>query len=53
LRTIERKELKSIWKQITRASDNPRLGAIPLVQQMEGTEVVDIIETEEVNAEIQ
>ncbi len=44
LRTIECKEQKSIWKQINRATDNPRLGAIPLVQQMEGTEVVDIVE---------
>ncbi len=53
LRTIECKEQKSIWKQINRATDDPRLGAIPLVQQMEGTEVVDIVETKEMNAEIQ
>jgi hypothetical protein len=53
LRTIEREEQKSIWKQINRATDDPRLGAIPLVQWMEGTEVVDIVETEEMNAEIQ
>ncbi len=53
LRTIECKEQKSIWKQINRAMDDPRLGAIPLVQQMEGTEVVDIVETKEMNAEIQ
>ncbi len=53
LRTIERKEQKLIWRQINRATNNPRLGAIPLVQQMEGTEVVDIVETKEMNAEIQ
>ncbi len=50
---IEHKEQKSIWKRINRATDNPRLGAIPLVQRMEGTEVVDIVETKEMNAEIQ
>jgi hypothetical protein len=53
LRMIEHKEQKSIWKRINRATDNPRLGAIPLVQRMEGTEVVDIVETKEMNAEIQ
>jgi hypothetical protein len=53
LRTIERKEQKSIWKQINRVTNDPRLGAIPLVQRMNGTEVVDIIETKEMNAEIQ
>jgi hypothetical protein len=53
LRTIECKEQKYIWKQINRVTNNPRLGAIPLVQQMNGTEVVDIVETKEMNAEIQ
>jgi hypothetical protein len=50
---IECKEQKSIWKQINRATDNPRLGTVPLVQQMEGPEVVDIVETKEMNAIIQ
>jgi hypothetical protein len=53
LRMIECKEQKSIWKQINRVTDNPRLGAIPLVQRMNETEVVDIVETKEMNAEIQ
>ncbi len=53
LRTVERKEQKSIWKQINRATGNPRLGAIPLVQRMEGSEVVDIVETDKMNVEIQ
>jgi hypothetical protein len=53
LRTIERKEQKSIWKQINRVTNDPRLEAIPLVQRMNRTEVVDIIETKEMNAEIQ
>jgi hypothetical protein len=53
MRTIECKEQKSKWKQMNRATDDPRLGAIPLVQWMEGTEVVDIVETKEMNTEIQ
>ncbi len=53
LRTIECEEQKSIWKRINRATDNPRLGAIPFVQRMEGSNVVDITDTKEMNAEIQ
>ncbi len=53
LRTIECKEQKSIWKRINRATDDPRLGAIPFVQRMEGSSVVDITDTKEMNAEIQ
>jgi hypothetical protein len=52
LRTIEREEQKSIWKQINRATNDPRLGAIPFVQRMEGSSIVDITDTEEMNAEI-
>ncbi len=33
--------------------DKPSLGAIPLVQKMENGEVIDIMETEEMNKEIQ
>jgi hypothetical protein len=53
LRTIEREEQKSIWKRINRAIDDPRLGAIPFVQRMEGYSIVDITNTKEMNAEIQ
>jgi hypothetical protein len=53
LRTIECKEQKSIWKQINRATNVPRLGAIPFIQRMEGSSVVDITDTVEMNAEIQ
>jgi hypothetical protein len=53
LRTIECKEHKSIWKQINRATDDPRLGAISFLQRMEGSSIVDITDTEEINAEIQ
>jgi hypothetical protein len=53
LRMIERKEQKSIWKRINRATYNPRLGAIPFIQRMEGSSVVDITDTVEMNAEIQ
>ncbi len=53
LRTIERKEQKSIWKRINRAPDNLRLGAIPFIQRMEGSNIVDITDTKEMNAEIQ
>ncbi len=50
---IEHEEQKSIWKRINRAIDDPRLGAIPSVQRMEGYSVVDITDTKEMNAEIQ
>jgi hypothetical protein len=53
LRRIECKEQKSIWKRINRATDNPRLGAIPFGQRMEGSSIVDITDTKEMNAEIQ
>jgi hypothetical protein len=53
LRTIEREEQKSIWKRINRATDKPKLGTIPKVQQMEGLQLVDIKDTEEMNTEIQ
>ncbi len=53
LRKIEREEQKSIWKQINRATDDPKLGAIPKVQWMEGLQLVDIEGTEEMNAELQ
>jgi hypothetical protein len=36
LKTIEWEEQKSIWKQINRATDEPKLGAISKVQRMEG-----------------
>jgi hypothetical protein len=36
LRTIKQEEQKSIWKRINRATDDPKLGAIPKVQRMEG-----------------
>jgi hypothetical protein len=35
------------------ATDNPKLGAIPKVQRMEGSQLVDIKDTEEMNGEIQ
>jgi hypothetical protein len=50
---IEREEQKSIWKRINRVTNNLRLGAIPFVQRMEGSNVVDITDTKEMNAEIQ
>jgi hypothetical protein len=53
LRTIRREEQKSVWRRINRAIDKPSPGAIPLVQKMEDSEVVDITETEEMNKEIQ
>ncbi len=53
LRTIELEEQKSIWKQIKRATDDPKLGAIAKVQQMEGLQLVNIKDIEEMNAEIQ
>ena len=53
LRTIECEEQKSLWKQTNRATNNPRLGAIPFVQRIEGSSIVDITDTEEINAEIQ
>ncbi len=53
MRTIEREEQNSIWKQINRATNEPKLGAIPKVQWMEGLQLVDINDTEEMNAEIQ
>jgi hypothetical protein len=53
LRTIEQEEQKSIWKRINRATDDPKLGAIPKVQHMKGLQLVDIEDTEEMNAEIQ
>ncbi len=36
LRRVEREEQKSIWKWINRATNEPKLGAIPKVQRMEG-----------------
>jgi hypothetical protein len=53
LRTIEREERKSMWRQTNRALDNPSLGAIPFVQRMEGGRVVDVMETTTMNTEIQ
>jgi hypothetical protein len=53
LRTIEREERKSMWRQINRALDNPSLGAIPFVQRMEGGRVVNVMETTAMNTEIQ
>jgi hypothetical protein len=53
LRTIEREEQKSIWKRINRATNDPRLGAIPFAQRMEGSSVVNVTDTKEMNAEIQ
>jgi hypothetical protein len=45
--------LGKIWHRINQAINNPLLGAIPFVQQMEHEEVVDIYEMEEINREIQ
>jgi len=53
LRTIEQEEQKSIWKRINRATDEPKLGAIPKVQWMEGLQLVDIKDTDKMNVEIQ
>ncbi len=53
LRTIKWEEQKSIWRRINQAMDKPSLGAIPLVQKMEGGEEINITETEEMNKEIQ
>jgi hypothetical protein len=50
---IKREEQKSIWKRINRATNEPKLGAIPKVQWMEGLQLVDIKDIEEMNAEIQ
>jgi hypothetical protein len=52
-RTIEREEQKSIWKRINRATDKPKLGDILKVQRMEGLQLVDIKDTDKMNAEIQ
>jgi hypothetical protein len=51
LRTINREESKSIWRQI--AINDPSLGAVPFVQRMEQGEVIDIYDAEEMNQEIQ
>ncbi len=53
LHTIKREEQKSIWWRINQAFDKPSLGAIPLMHKMENREVIDIMETEEMNKEIQ
>ncbi len=53
LRMIEQEEQRSIWKWINRATNEPKLGAILKVQQMEGSQLVDIEDTEEMNAVIQ
>ncbi len=53
MRTIEQEEQKSIWKRINRAINKPELGATLKVQQMEGLQLVDIEDTDEMNAEIQ
>ena len=50
---IEQEEQRSIWKWINRATNEPKLGAILKVQQMEGSQLVDIEDTEEMNAVIQ
>jgi hypothetical protein len=51
--TIKREEQKSIWRRIDQAINEPSLGVIPLVQNMEDGEVINITETEEMNKEIQ
>jgi hypothetical protein len=53
LKKIEREGQKSTWRRINRAIDDPSLGAVPFVQQMEHREVVNIYKTEEMNTEIQ
>ena len=49
LRTITRKENKSIWQQIKWGIDDPSLGAVPFVQRMEQGEVIDIYDAKEMN----
>jgi hypothetical protein len=53
LHTIEREEQKSVWRQINRAIDDPSLSTVPFVQRDEQGVVVDIYETQAMNAEIQ
>ena len=45
LKMIEWEEQKSILKWINRATDDPKLGAIPKVKWMEGLQLVDIKDT--------
>jgi hypothetical protein len=42
-----------IWRQISRAINEPSLGAVPFVQRTEQGEVVDIYKTKAMNLEIQ
>jgi hypothetical protein len=53
LRTIKREELRSIWRQINWAIDDPSLGAVPFVQREEQGEIVDIYKMQAMNTEIQ
>ncbi len=51
--TIKQEEQKSIWRRISQVTNKPSLGAIPLVQKMGDGKVINIMETEEMNKEIQ